>query len=295
METKKFPKVTKSFHCESCDYTCSKKSLWEKHCSTRKHQILINPNKILTEDIPTFECACGKTYKHNSSLSAHKKKCGLSGVSSVDSEPAITAEMFMKVLDDNKELRNLLCMQQEQIKEQQKQMAELLPKIGSGNTTNNNQRFNLQFFLNETCREAINWDDFVKSIEVGAKEFEDMTSTSMTEGVAKVICHGIQDLGLYKRPIHCVDVKRRKMCIKEEDAWNHDEQEVDGMLHKATVSTKGKYNQILCQWEKDHPDWQQDEDETETYLHLLGKIVESTDEKKCAIEIARNSVIPKEA
>jgi hypothetical protein len=116
----------------------------------------------------------------------------------------------------------------------------------------------------------------------------------MTEGVAKVICHGIQGLGLYKRPIHCLDMKRRKMCIKEEDEWNHDEQEVDDMLHKATVSTKGKYNDVLCQWEKDHPDWQQDEGETERYLHLLGKIVESTDEKRCAIEIARNTVIPKD-
>ena len=89
-------------------------------------------------------------------------------------------------------------------------------------------------------------------------------------------------------------MKRRKMCIKEEDDWKHDEQEVDAMLHKATMTTKGKYNKILCQWEKDHPDWQQDEGETERYLHLLGKIVESTDDKKCAIEIAKNTVIPKD-
>jgi len=234
--------------------------------------------------------------------------------------------MFLKVLEDNKELRTMLCTQQEQmkehmkdqqehhnrkqsellehhdkkqtellgqIKEQQKQMAELIPKVGNNNTTNN-QRFNLQVFLNEDCKDAINWDDFVKSIEVGMKEFDAMTSSSMTEGVAKVICHGIQDLGLHKRPIHCVDVKRRKMCIKEEDAWQHDEQEVGAMLHKATAATKGKYNKILCQWEKDHPNWQQDERETERYLHLLSKMVQSTDEKKCAIEIAKNTVIPKD-
>ena len=84
------------------------------------------------------------------------------------------------------------------------------------------------------------------------------------------------------------------MCIKEEDAWQHDEQEVGAMLHKATAATKSKYDKILCKWEKDHPNWQQDEGDTERYLHLLSKMVQSTDEKKCAIEIAKNTVIPKD-
>ena len=171
-------------------------------------------------------------------------------------ELPITASMFMKVLDDNKELRNLLLLQQQQIKEQQKQMAELIPKVGSGNTTNNNnQRFNLNVFLNETCKDAINWEDFMKSIEVGTKEFDAMVDSGLTEGVVKAICNGIQDLGVYKRPIHCIDAKRKKMCIKEEDAWNHDENAVNGTLHQANVSLRGKYNNILKDWEKTHPNW----------------------------------------
>ena len=321
--TKVLKSTMPKFHCERCDYTCSNKSNFNKHCGTRKHIILTNPNKMLQErDVGSYDCVCGNTYKHKSSLSAHKKRCTSVAL---EPEPAITASMFMKVLDDNKELRDLLCLQQSQfqqqmrdqqeqmkdqqvhsdkkqiellgqLKEQQKQMAELIPKVGSHNTTNNNnQRFNLQFFLNETCKDAINWDDFVRSIEVGSEEFDAMASSSMTEGVAKVICHGIQDLGVYKRPIHCVDMKRRKMCIKEEDAWNHDEDDVDGMLRSANESTKGKYNQVLCQWEKDHPKWQDDEEETNTYLHLLGKVIESMDDKKCAIEIAKNTMIPKDS
>jgi len=311
MATTKVPKSTmRQYHCEPCDYICSNKSNFNKHCSTRKHEMITtrlqNEHAGAGVDEALFDCICGKMFTRRQNLWRHKKKCILA---CPRPEPAITASMFMKVLDDNKELRDLLCSQQEQmkdqqeqmknqqeqIKEQQKQMAELIPKVGNNNTThNNNQRFNLQFFLTETCKDAINWDEFVKSIEVGTKEFDAMTSSSMTEGVAKVICHGIQDLGVYKRPIHCVDMKRRKMCIKEEDDWKHDEQEVDAMLHKATMTTKGKYNKILCQWEKDHPDWQQDEGETECYLHLLGKIVESADDKKCAIEIAKNTVIPKD-
>ena len=326
MGVEKTQKNSYKYACEICDFYTSNKNDYNRHCATRKHEILTNPNKNPinpnSKKLRLLSCQCGKKYKHMSTLCAHKKKCTfVIPESELDSEPAISVSMFMKVLDDNKELRNMLCLQHEQsdrkqtelmeqmkeqqshsdkkqtellgqLKEQQKQMAELIPKVG--NTINNNQRFNLQVFLNETCKDAINWGDFVKSIEVGTKEFDAMTSSSMTEGVAKVICHGLQDLGVYKRPIHCVDMKRRKMCIKEEDTWNHDEQKVDGMLHKANVLTKGKYNQVLCQWEKDHPRWQDDEEETNTYLHLLGKVIESTDEKKCAIEVAKNTIIPKE-
>jgi hypothetical protein len=289
------------YRCASCAFNTRSKNDYTRHCGTRKHYATTNGlhNDPIAQTVNgiKYDCTCGKTYTCRQNLRRHKNKC-----THVPPAPAATAEMFLKVLEDNKELRTMLCIQQEQmknqqeqIKEQQKQMAELIPKVGNNNTThNNNQRFNLQFFLNETCKDAINWDDFVKSIEVGMKEFDAMTSSSMTEGVAKVICHGIQDLGVYKRPIHCVDMKRRKMCIKEEDDWKHDEQEVSAMLHRATTTTKGKYNKILCQWEKDHPDWQQDEGETERYLHLLGKIVESADDKRCAIEIAKNTVIPKD-
>ena len=332
MSAGKTQKNSFKYSCATCDFNTCNRNDYNRHCATRKHEILTNPNGDpngvpvpgVAKRAKVLACPCGKKYKHTSTLSAHKKKCAMFAAEAVAvTEPAITATMFMKVLDDNKELRSMLCLQHEQndrkqaelmeqikeqqshsdkkqtellgqLKEQQKQMAELIPRVGNNNTTNNNQRFNLQVFLNETCKDAINWGDFVKSIEVGAEEFDAMASSSMTEGVAKVICHGLQDLGVYKRPIHCVDMKRRKMCIKEEDSWNHDEDDVDGMLHSANVSTKSKYNQVLCQWESDHPNWQQSEDETNTYLHLLGKMVESTDEKKCAIEVARNTIIPKD-
>jgi hypothetical protein len=321
MATEKSPRNPPRYSCEKCDFYTGNRKDFSRHCGTRKHRMLaLGSHEACAKSgtdaphIHPYVCSCGHEFMQRQSLWRHKKRCDQG--SSVP-EPSLSASMFMDILDDNKELRSVLCaqqessdkkqaelleqmkeqqqqmcQQQEQIKEQQKQMAELIPKVG--NITNNNQRFNLQFFLNETCKEAINWGDFVRSLEVGAEDFEDMTSSSMTDGVAKVICHGIQDLGVYKRPIHCVDMKRRKMCIKDSDTWNHDEQEVDGLLHKANVSTKGKYNQVLCQWEKDHPRWQDDEEETNTYLHLLGKVIEATDEKKCAIEVARNTVIPKD-
>ena len=312
MPSQKGGKREMTYECVNCDYYTDDKTKYTRHCSTRKHRNLINPNKILTdkscETIQSLVCLCGKKYKHASTLCAHKKKCAFVPM---ESDPPITASMFMKVLDDNKELRDLLFLQQqqmseqqqqsdrkqeelmEQMKKQQQQMAELIPKVGN-TTNNNNQRFNLQFFLNEQCKDAINWDDFMKTLEVGIPEFAAMTDSTLTEGVAKVICNGIQDLGVYKRPIHCIDAKRKKMCIKDEDIWNHDEKKVTGTLHQANISLKGKYNHVLKAWENAHPNWQDNEEETETYMRLLSKVVGTLDEKKCTTEIAKNAVIPKD-
>ena len=302
MISQKGEKKKHIYNCPPCAYCTDDKTKYNRHCSTRKHKNILNNTKLIPkkgEDLaPSFGCTCGKTYKHKNNLYAHKKKCTFvppEPEREPETELPITASMFMKVLDDNKELRNLLLLQQQQIKEQQKQMAELIPKVGSGNTTNNNnQRFNLNVFLNETCKDAINWEDFMKSIEVGTKEFDAMVDSGLTEGVVKAICNGIQDLGVYKRPIHCIDAKRKKMCIKEEDAWNHDENAINGTLHQANVSLRGKYNNILKDWEKAHPNWAEDEEDTETYMKILGKVVGSLDEKKCVTEIAKNTVIPKE-
>ena len=326
------PKSTPRFHCISCVYSCSKPCLWNRHISTRKHKMKQNETKCnKNETTPTesssgnFICStCMKAYNSRVTLWRHRKKCEPTQVEG-ETKSSITADMFMKILDDNKDLRTILCFQQEkmekqqekmerqqdcsnskqaelitqlkeqqeQIKEQQKQMAELIPKVGN-TTNNNNQSFNLQFFLNEQCKDAINWQDFMSTLEVGAPEFAAMTDSTLTEGVAKVICNGIQDLGIYKRPIHCIDAKRKKMCIKDEDTWNHDESEVQGTLHKANLSVKGQYNRVLKAWEMAHPNWSDNEEETEIYMRLVSKVVGALDEKKCTTEIAKNAVIPKE-
>ena len=317
MDGKKTPKNASEYKCEKCAFSTRNKNDYARHCATRKHSMRHNETKCNknettpTERLPSqYTCpACMGGFNSRSTLWRHRKTCSMNAAS--ESEPQITACMFMKVLNDNQELRDLLFLQQqqmneqqqqsdrkqeelmEQMKKQQQQMAELIPRVGN-TTNNNNQSFNLQFFLNEQCKDAINWEDFMKTLQVGAPEFAAMTDSTLTEGVAKVICNGIQDLGVYKRPIHCIDAKRRKMCIKDEDMWNHDEEKVNGTLHQANLSVKGKYNHVLKVWEKAHPNWSDDEEETETYMRLLSKVVGTLDEKKCATEIARNAVIPKE-
>ena len=317
MASKKTPKNSSEYNCEKCAFSTRNKNDYTRHCSTRKHLMRHNETKCnKSETSPTdrthspyFCPTCMLGFNSRSTLWRHKKVCSMNTLP--ESEPPITASMFMQVLDDNKELRDLLFLQQqqmteqqqqsdrkqeelmEQMKKQQQQMAELIPRVG--NTTNhNNQRFNLQFFLNEQCKDAINWQDFMNTLEVGAPEFAAMTDSTLTEGVAKVICNGIQDLGIYKRPIHCIDAKRKKMCIKDEDNWNHDEKKVNGTLHQANMEMREKYNQIMMQWEKAHPNWSDDDAETDTYMRLLSKVVGALDEKKCTTEIAKNTVIPKE-
>ena len=302
--TKLPPGADVPFVCVRCDYKCFDRSNFNKHKSTLKHKKKHMDNKWITDQ--NFSCKCGKTYRFASGLSKHRNKCSVAfeEVSDIGEKSTINTSVFVKILEDNKELRNMLCHQQEQMKEQQqlikeqqerhhKEMTELIPKVG--NTTNNNQSFNLQFFLNEQCKDAISWEDFMKSLEVGADEFNAMTDSDLTEGVVKVICHGIQDLGVYKRPIHCLDAKRKKICIKEDASWNHDEDIVSGTLHQANIAMREKYNKVMIQWEKAHPNWSDDEAGTDTYMRLLGKVMGTLDEKKCTTEIAKNTIIPKDA
>jgi hypothetical protein len=305
MSTKKLPgEIGNQFVCERCDYICFDRSNFNKHKNTLKHIKKHMDNERITDH--NFSCKCGKAYRFASGLSKHRNKCTMAfeQASEIEDKSMINTDVFVKILEDNKELRHLLCHQQEQMKEQQqlikeqqerhhKEITELIPKVG--NTTNNNQSFNLQFFLNEQCKDAISWEDFMKSLEVGADEFNAMTDSDLTEGVVKVICHGIQDLGVYKRPIHCVDAKRKKICIRENTSWNHDEDTVLGALHQANIAMREKYNKVMIQWEKTHPNWSESETETETYMRLLEKMMGTLDEKKCTTEIAKNTIIPKDA
>jgi hypothetical protein len=258
------------------------------------------PNRA---NVTAYKCECGKTYKHLSTLSAHRRKCV---VRPADASVSVTADMFMRVLEDNKELRSVLCQQQEhmkqqqlqmreqqeQIKEQQKQMAELLPRVG--NTTHNNQKFNLQLFLNESCKEAVNWHEFVEGLSVNLDDVSTPTSSDLTAGVARAICHGMQNLGVYRRPIHCIDAKRKKLCIKQEDAWCDSEDGVATTINQAATSLRAKYDTLMSEWTEEHPNWQDSETETEIYISLLTRATGTIDVRRYTTELARNATIPKE-
>jgi len=233
-------KSPKQFGCNNCNYyTCNSKD-YNKHLSTAKHQISVNLNtleqKIPKPDNVLFNCICGKTYAARNSLWYHKKKC-----TSITTEPI--TEKVMPLQHDDQTQTNLileLVKQNQEFKqllmEQNKTMIEVAKNNHVNNNTINNtisnsnshnKTFNLQFFLNETCKDAMNMKDFIKSLELSLPELEKMGEIGFAEGMSRVFINRLNSLDITKRPIHCSDVKREIIHIKDDNKWEMDNANLD--------------------------------------------------------------------
>ena len=245
-------KSSEKFRCELCDYNTSRRSQYNRHLLTDKHKILHNPTskKFHTKD--TFSCLCGKSYKHSSTLYAHKKRCEniTSSNNSHNLSNEITPELILTVLEQNKELTNLVVEQNKTIME--------LAKNGQGNTiiSNNvnshNKTFNLQFFLNETCKDAMNITDFVESLKLQLSDLENFGKVGFVEGISSIIVKNLQALDVHKRPVHCTDKKRETMYIKDEDKWEKDTEEKNKM-RKVIKKVACKNQRLLSKYKEEHP------------------------------------------
>jgi hypothetical protein len=172
------------YNCICCDYFTNKINDYEKHLTTAKHQRLINANNIsqkVSDKCQTYECDCGKVYKHISSLCKHKKTCELLVKSNdVQISKDITPELIIEIIKQNKELQQTLI-------EQNKTIIELANKAGTNTNyinSNNNKTFNLQVFLNETCKDAINLTDFVNQIQLSVSDLEVTGKLCYAEGIS---------------------------------------------------------------------------------------------------------------
>ena len=205
----------RNYICENCNFNCSYKSEFERHLNTAKHIKIMNGNKIHKKN--KNYCDCGKKFNFSSGLSRHKKTCSQINNSTIilqDREPNENATI-LGLIAQNKELMDLL-------QEQNKVIKELVPKVGNNNNNNttNNNNFNLQVFLNEDCKDAINFSDFIKQIQVSFEDIENQAECGYVKGISKLFIENLQELGTYKRPIHCTDKKRKTLYIKENDEWD---------------------------------------------------------------------------
>jgi hypothetical protein len=247
-------KSSEKFRCEICDYVTSRRSQYDRHILTDKHQILQNPTSIKFHTKEKYCCLCGKSYKHSSSLYAHKKHCELinSNTNTTSLSSQITPELILTVLEQNKELTNLVVEQNKTIME--------LAKNGQGNTiiSNNNninshnKTFNLQFFLNETCKDAMNITDFVDSLKLQLSDLENVGKVGFVEGISSIIVKNLQALDVHKRPVHCTDKKRETMYIKDEDKWEKDTEEKNKM-RKVIKKVACKNQRLLSKYKEEHP------------------------------------------
>ena len=226
---KKAQKTPKIFQCTNCYFICSKKSDYNRHIATQKHKRLINTDGCAT--FTPFHCNCGKKYKHSQSLYNHKKKCHYKEnkmieyanknvgeeenvyqlIDNEDNQQGLK-DLVVQLITENNEIKNTLLKEN---KELRNQIFELIPQIGNNNTTNNvKQRFNINVFLNEKCKDAISMDQFIEKIEVSMKNLLTTKDKGLGEGLSNIIIDNMNKLSLYERPMHSTNKKKESLFVK---------------------------------------------------------------------------------
>ena len=251
----KVSEISVSFICKKCDYKCCKESLWAKHILTAKH---IKQGPSESETSAGYSCdQCNKQYTCYSSLWSHKKKCK-------KNDFPLSTSMIQQLLTDNKELRNFVMEQSKVLTEQRKETSEIMNKVIemvkpgittiNNNIKNENKSFNINVFLNEQCKDAINFADFIKNIEISHQDLENNAQLGFVNGISKIFLDNLKQLGVNERPFHCTDAKRETMYIKDENSWQ--KQTDDEKLHKAIQTVSYRSMGKLQEWKQENPDYQ---------------------------------------
>jgi len=299
--------VTKSYKCETCNYICSKNSDYIKHCKTVKHTKRLTIG-IQPEKSPIiYACACGKEYNHRASLWNHKQKCKGEDQEQTHAPP-LDSSLVIELLKQNQEFKELMIEQHKRMTEQQDTIIELSKNVG--NTTNNNtinnnnnttnNKFNLNVFLNETCKDAINLNDFIQSIELSVNDFIKTGEVGYVRGISDIMLERIRDMHPHVRPIHCTDLKRETVYVKDSDVWAK-EDETKKHLRKAVRIVANKNKAQVHPWIAENPKYDiLDTPECDKFFEYskaslggYGKEEDEKFEKKIINNILKETVIDK--
>jgi hypothetical protein len=236
-----------------------------KHFKTIKHtnntkRLPETPTKCISKK---HHCICGKKYAYQQGLSFHKKTCNPPIYATNEQKQQLfTDEMVMELIKQNKELQTLLLEQQKMVMEQSNKICSFIQIPTNNNTmtnsinnnnSNNNNTFNLQVFLNETCKNAMNLTDFVNSLNVTIADLEETGRLGFSDGITKIIVKGLKDLDITERPIHCTDAKRETIYVKEENIWQKDDNHEK--LTKAIKQVSHKNTKNIMEWQKLNPEY----------------------------------------
>jgi hypothetical protein len=251
MLTKKMQNLAKNFSCEKCDFVCSNKYNFNAHLITRKHKMLTNANfdanrKIATPSI-VYTCDCGTSYNHKSSLSRHKKSCNKSNNSL--NEPDKLVNTILELVKENQQFKNMLIEQHNHILK----ISEKPTITNCNNNNDNSKNFNLNFFLNEQCKNAINLSEFVENVKLQLSDLENVADMGYVNGVTQIFMNGLKDMDIYTRPLHCTDIKREILHIRENDAWikdTLDQAKIKSAIHRIAF----RNIQQISEWNKQHPE-----------------------------------------
>jgi hypothetical protein len=253
-----------NYICEICDFNCYKKSNYMNHIKTKKHndnKMVKNGNNLMPKNAENaeFVCKCGNAYKHLSGLSRHKKNCNFNEETKeqqiIITNPSniITTELVLELIKDNKEMKQIILEQNNTINNLVKNGTNQITN-SHNNTNSHNKTFNLQFFLNETCKDAMNIMDFVDSIKLQLSDLEKVGELGYTKGISNIITTNLKALDITQRPVHCTDKKRETMYVKDEDKWEK-EDEKNTRLKKMIKQVENKNIRLLPQFREQHPEY----------------------------------------
>ena len=258
------------FKCIKCDYYSNNKKDYNRHLSTDKHTMITNdniydnktPNYILKKHI----CDCGNEYNHASGLSRHKKVCKNNTIlNNVKEETLIT--------DIDKELLIKMLLKNQEVMEK---MMEIMPTIGnnSNNTTNNtnsnnttNNQFNIQMFLNDHCKNAMNLTDFIHSLPITNETYDSTIENGLTKTITNMMVNGLNELDILERPIHCTDASRKTLYVKDSDKWEKDNELL--YILKGIRQLSLKQRTLISKWKEANEGWKTDDNLQSRMTHLV--------------------------
>jgi len=260
-----------TFICDHCNYNCNKKTNYLRHLTSEKHKK--NVNKIAKCNVCEH---CNKEFTTQSGLWKHRKKCVIVENNTVDKKTVhenkvsitnnIPMELILEVIkqskeiqnvlvEQNKELQNKLLEKEDQLIEQNKQLIEMAkkPTMVNSNNNNNNNQFNLNFFLNETCKNAMNIQDFIQSIKLTTSDFETTGKIGFVDGISRIFINELKRLEVERRPLHCTDVKRETVYVKDNDSWEKENLEKKKLKWAINSIAQLNLNQVQ-EWQKEYPE-----------------------------------------
>lgn len=254
------------YTCIKCNFTCSKKSNYDRHIGTIKHQMETNCKKTHIKKCRMEVCS-GTDASSDTSSSHDIKKTALFGTKpnrEVDTPdgPAtsttshISTNTIIELIKQNQEFKTLLVEQQMENQTLQKQLIEAVKDsktITSSHTTNNNQKFNLNFFLNTTCKDAMNMSEFIQNMEIQMSELENIGHRGYIAGMTDLILNKLKGLDVSKRPMHCTDLKRETMYIKEQDKWDKDNEDKSQLRRAISLVASKNYGKTI-EWREHNPE-----------------------------------------